>query len=56
MKEDMATGGFEVVKTRSERKKELPQPGHGPRMARGAYRGGRGGYHHGRGGHQKEQE
>lgn len=33
------------MKTRSEKKKDVfPQPGNGPRQARGAYRGSRGSY------------
>jgi hypothetical protein len=55
LKEDMATGGFEVVTKRSEKKNTgFPQgEGKGPRTTQGAYRGRgnyRGEYRGGRGG------
>lgn len=55
MKEDLTTGGFEVVKKRGEVKKpDHPTPFSesrgGPRQARGATRGMGRGYYGGRGG------
>ena len=60
----MATGGFEVVTKRSEKKKDSFFPsgeGRGPRQAQGAARGGdrggyRGEYRGGRGGRGSNQQ